>query len=94
MEFTPEQKLEALRLQLPRAPIAQIAAIILKDWGSSVNYAAKPYLRAMLSLTNLQSMHGADDGRSIVQYFLSNAQTWRGPIARVVKAELNKRLAS
>ena len=36
--------------------------------------------------------YGLDSGRSIVQYFLSNAQSWRGPVAKAVKAELKKRV--
>jgi hypothetical protein len=34
----------------------------------------------------------ADKGTHIVNYFLSNAQTWRGPVARIVKKELTKRV--
>jgi hypothetical protein len=34
----------------------------------------------------------ADDARSIVIYFLSNASSWRGPVAKAVKAELKRRL--
>ena len=33
------------------------------------------------------------DGRSIVLYFLANAQQWRGPDARRIKAELKSMLA-
>jgi pyruvate kinase len=33
-----------------------------------------------------------DSGKSIVIYFLGNAQTWRGPIAKAVKKELNSRI--
>jgi hypothetical protein len=30
-----------------------------------------------------------DDAKTIVLYFLANAQTWRGEVAKRVKAELN-----
>lgn len=81
---------EALALQLPNAPLSQIADIIRKDW-QPVGYTALPYLRAMWQLPTIDSNYGADDGKSIVLYFLSNASGWRGPIAKLVKVELKKR---
>lgn len=55
---------------------------------SKVNYAARPYLDAMLGMDSVNDHYGLDDGRSIVRYFLSNATTWRGEDARRIKAEL------
>lgn len=34
-----------------------------------------------------------EDGYQIIRYFLSNASTWRGEVARAVKKDLNARLA-
>jgi hypothetical protein len=51
-------------------------------------FGAVPYLRAMHSLRDVTDAYGYDDGRSIVMYFLANANTWRGDTARRVKAEL------
>lgn len=51
---------------------------------------ALPYLNAMLSLNRIEDAYGADSGRSVVLYFLSNADTWKGPKARELKAELRK----
>ena len=34
-----------------------------------------------------------DSGRSIVRYFLGNAGTWRGDVAKAIKAELKRRTA-
>jgi hypothetical protein len=73
-------------------PIYQIAREISHDWGSKVNYAAKPYLEAMRELDKITDPYFADDGISVVAYFLSNASTWRGPKAKEIKAELNKML--
>jgi len=87
--MTPEQ-LEVLAAQLPQAPLSQIADIIRRNW-QPVGYAALPYVRAMLQLPTIDSTYGADDGHSIVLYFLSNAGSWRGPVAKLVKAELKKR---
>lgn len=77
--------------------IAQIARMIRDDWslrGKGVNFAAKPYLDAMLSMETVQSSYGLDTGQSIVVYFLSNASSYRGDLARAVKIELKKRLAA
>lgn len=71
----------------------EIAREIRKDWGAKVNFAAKPYLEAMLSLDTIQDKYGYDDGDSIVRYFLVNANTWRGETAKRVKAELKAMLA-
>tara|TARA_R110000787_G_scaffold187155_1_gene299098 strand:+ start:39 stop:347 length:309 start_codon:yes stop_codon:yes gene_type:complete len=49
---------------------------------------AKPYLEAMACLDTPDDNFGADSGRSVVLYFLTNASTWRGPDARRIKAEL------
>jgi hypothetical protein len=73
--------------------INQIANIIYKDW-LTLNYAAEPYLHTMSSLKTVDDNYGADSGRSIVAYFLANASNWKGPVAKAVKTELNKRLKS
>lgn len=71
-------------------PLSEIAREIRRDWGTKVNYGAKPYLDAMSTLDGINSMYGEDTAKSVVLYFLSNAATWRGPTARRIKAELNK----
>jgi hypothetical protein len=42
----------------------------------------------MQTLNSVNDNYGMDSGRSIVNYFLANAGTWRGETARRVKAEL------
>lgn len=69
-------------------PLYEIASEIRRDWGSKVNYAAKPYLSAMSGLSSISDNYGYDDARSIVLYFLSNASSWRGENAKRIKAEL------
>lgn len=74
-----------------RRPISTIAREIEADWskiGKGINYAAKPYLNAMKSLNSIQDAYGADTGKSVVLYFLSNAASYRGETARRLKAEL------
>jgi hypothetical protein len=78
-------------INLSDMTIAQLAKTISNDW-SKVNYAAKPYLYAMLYLESIHDRYFQDDGKTIVRYFLSNASTYRGELAREIKAELNKRL--
>ena len=69
-------------------PLYLIAQEIRRDWGSKVNYAAKPYLDAMGSLDKIIDNYGMDSAKSVVLYFLSNAASWRGETAKRVKAEL------
>lgn len=76
---------------LKDAAIHEIAEMIRQDW-KNVNYAAVPYLQTMFTLDNITDNYYADSGRSVVNYFLANAQTWRGETAKIVKTELNRRL--
>lgn len=70
-------------------PIHEIAHEIQSVW-KNVNFGAAPYLRAMLRLSSVEDMYGYDSAKSIILYFLSNANTWRGEDARRIKKELNK----
>jgi hypothetical protein len=46
----------------------------------------------MLTLQDLDDLYGVEDAESIVMYFLTNAETWRGPVARDIKGELRRML--
>jgi len=72
----------------PRRLIREVAKDIVASWRSPTNWAAKPYIEAMLQLDTINDMYGADSARSVVLYFLSNASMWRGETARNCKAEL------
>ncbi len=83
------------QVDLEVQPIRSIANVAWADWSTSksgVGYAAKPYLAAMMALDSIEDNYGADPGHMIVRYFLSNARSWRGDVAKAVKAELNRRL--
>jgi hypothetical protein len=67
--------------------IRSIALDIRKEW-TKVNYAAKPYLEAMLELNSINDKYYNDSAKSVVLYFLSNAASFRGERAKVLKAEL------
>ena len=72
-------------------PIHEIAREIKVDW-KNVYFGAVPYLVAMASLDKITDNYYQDSGKSVVMYFLANAQTWRGPVARRVKKELKAML--
>lgn len=76
--------------------IAEIASIIRKDWrkqakNGQIYFGAVPYLEAMQTMNSINDNYGMDSGKSIVLYFLSNATTWKGEVARNIKKELQKR---
>jgi len=68
-------------------PLFQIAKDIRTDWKKPY-FGAVPYLDAMRDLSDINDKYGFDSARSIVQYFLANAGTWRGETAKRIKAEL------
>jgi len=68
-------------------PISQIASDIRAAWPKPY-FGAVPYLDAMASLGSIAEDYGADSARSVVLYFLANAATFRGPVAKALKAEL------
>jgi hypothetical protein len=76
----------------PRS-LAVIAGEITADWKRPY-FGAVPYIQAMRKLNGVseRDMYGQDSARSVVLYFLSNAVTWRGPVARRIKAELKSML--
>ena len=78
-------------VNLPRMSIKDIAGLISDDW-KNVNFAARPYLNAMYSLNSVSDMYMADTGTSVVAYFLCNATSWRGDVAKAVKKELQRRI--
>jgi hypothetical protein len=74
-------------MTMTHRPLSNIAQDIQRDW-KNVNYAAKPYLSAMMEMDQVTDNYMYDTGSGIVRYFLSNAGAWRGPVAKKIKAEL------
>jgi len=70
-------------------PLYTIASEIKKDW-TKMYFGAVPYVQAMSTLNSINEDYIMDSGKSIVLYFLANAQTWRGETAKRIKAELKK----
>lgn len=69
--------------------LSEIAKEIRADW-KNVSVYARPYLDAMASLSTCNENYHADTARGVVLYFLSNAGSWRGEVARRVKKELKE----
>ena len=67
--------------------LSVIARDIYANW-KNVNYAAKPYLEAMSCLESINDNYYQDSARSVVAYFLANAGSFRGEVAKTIKAEL------
>ena len=88
------EDLKSEEIEIPDT-LDAIARLIKKDWskqGKGVNYAAKPYLDAMSTMNSINDKYGYDSGHSIVAYFLGNATSWKGVVAKAVKLKLNKML--
>lgn len=69
--------------------IKEIAYDIAKDW-SNVNYAALPYLTALMTVNSINDNYHFDNARSLINYFLSNAASYRTKQAKVYKNELRQ----
>lgn len=67
----------------------EIALDIKRDW-TNISPAAKPYTVAMGQMKDFGENYYLDSGESVILYFLANAGTWRGEVARRVKAELKQ----
>jgi hypothetical protein len=78
---------KAQRQQQGPRPLHEIARDIKRNW-PKVNFAAQPYLDALHELESVDDMYYQDPAKHIVNYFLSNAGTWRGPEAKRIKDEL------
>jgi hypothetical protein len=70
-----------------------IAQEIIRDWTPPA-IPAQPYLNAMSRLNSIKDNYGIDPGYEIVMYFLSNAGSWKGEVARRIKLELKEHLKS
>lgn len=69
--------------------IRDIAQDIINDWKNPY-YGARPYIQAMAQLYYVEDKYVYETAKDVIIYFLANAQTWRGPIAKQIKAELKE----
>lgn len=70
-------------------PIHMIAKEIRADW-QKMYFGARPYYEAMTALVDINDNYIHDSAKSVVLYFLANAGTWRGDVAKRIKAELKE----
>lgn len=78
--------------QVKHRHLEVIANEIKRDWKNPY-FGAVPYIREMGSFNSIADDDPCGDGaRSCVLYFLSNARTWKGDVAKRVKAELKSML--
>ena len=74
-------------------PLSEIAREVRNDPSykpQKGQYAAEPYRQAMAEMDSISEPYYQDSGVSVVLYFLSNANTWRGETARRIKTELKQ----
>jgi hypothetical protein len=66
--------------------VGEVARFIARAW-PNVWFGAVPYLQAMASGTSFEpgESYIAEDQKTMVLYFLANAQTWKGPVAKATK---------
>ncbi len=72
-----------------RVTVSEIAHAIAKDWKNISPYA-KDYLNAMKEIRSVEDNYYADTAKSVIIYFLANANTYRGENARAYKALLKE----
>lgn len=75
---------------LRRVPLRSLAIFVRQAWVNPY-FGARPYIEALCWLDG-NGMYGCDDWRMLTLYFLSNARTWKGEEARLVKEEMKRRV--
>lgn len=77
----------------PNRPIYEIAREIKSIWrtqGKGIYFGAVPHLDALLTVDKPTDIYITESGKWIAAYFLANAATFKGPEAKLLKAELKK----
>lgn len=78
-------------MDIQTCTISVLFRMVRKDWKNTY-FGAVPYIDALLCCQSLDSMYGVETARDLIPYFLANANTWRGDVARMIKKELKRRL--
>jgi hypothetical protein len=68
---------------------ADVVRTIRADWRNPY-FGAVPYLEALEGLASWDARFGVESARSLAPYLLNNLKTWRGDVARSVKAQLKE----
>lgn len=77
---------------IPVRTLKEIAREIRADWKPRIAGAALPAVDAMSTLNTLDDDYFGDSAVEVVSRFLAHRQTWRGPVAERIKAELQAML--
>jgi hypothetical protein len=72
-------------------PLHEIAEESVLNWPERY-FDAVPHIHGMRRIEKVTDRYEVDDGEGLVHYFLVNARTWRGEVAKRVKAELREML--
>ena len=80
-------------LQPAHRLIMEIARDIKKAWPKPY-FGAVPYINAMACMTTADKLYGEERCRDVLNYFLANANTFRGEEARKLKQELKDLIAA
>ncbi len=73
--------------------LSEIAGEIRSSW-TNMSPHAQPYWRAMQELNSIADTYMHESAEEIIRRFIVNAQGWRGPVAKRIKAELNELVSS
>jgi hypothetical protein len=85
------KSLAARRGESMARPLHEIAEESVLSWPEPY-FDAVPCIHVMRRIEKITDGYGMDDGEGLVRYFLVNARTWRGEVAKRVKAELKELL--
>jgi hypothetical protein len=77
---------------LRREPYNALAQIARDDWGPNITPRGVELLDVMRSMRSVYDHYMLSSGTDYLSTFLANARGWRGPTARMVKAEMRRRL--
>lgn len=84
-----EAEFPVIEYNLEKMTLSQISDLISNSW-NNMPEKAYCYVEAMSQIESLEDKYGDyETGLEIVSYFLTNAKTWQGNIAKNVKQHLN-----
>ena len=84
-----EAEFPIIEYNLEKMTLSQIADLISNSW-NNMPLKIDEYVEAMSQIESIEDKYGDyETGAEIVTYFLANAKSWQGDIAKDVKQHLN-----
>ena len=68
-------------------PLYEIMSEVKREWKKPY-FGAVPYIQALSECSSPDDVYLREDARGLINYFLANATSWRGDVAKRIKAEL------